>query len=87
MSKSVQITIWVIVAIIVIGGIWLWLSGNNNEANPAAQSNTANNQTATVSDNNTSLDQDLANLDVQLNGLASDSASINDGLNDQPIAQ
>jgi hypothetical protein len=33
------------------------------------------------------LNQDLTSIDAELNGLASDSASIDQGLNDQPVSQ
>ena len=36
---------------------------------------------------NSSLNQDLTNIDTQLNGLNTDSASADQGLNDQPVPQ
>jgi flagellar basal body-associated protein FliL len=44
-------------------------------------------QTAPTDDSNSALNQDLATINDQLNGLASDTASIDQGLNDQPVTQ
>lgn len=44
-------------------------------------------QTAPTDDSNSALNQDLDTINNQLNGLASDSASIDQGLNDQPVTQ
>jgi hypothetical protein len=43
--------------------------------------------TPPTDDSNAALNQDLVSIDSQLNGLASDSASIDQGLNDQPVTQ
>jgi hypothetical protein len=43
--------------------------------------------TAPTDDSNAALNQDLATINSQLNGLASDSASIDQGLADQPVSQ
>jgi len=43
--------------------------------------------TAPTDDSNAALNQDLTSINSQLNGLASDSASIDQGLNDQPVPQ
>jgi len=58
-------------------------------AAPAANPNSAPAPApSTVSDNsNASLNQDLSNIDSQMDGMQSDTATINQGLNDQPISQ
>jgi hypothetical protein len=58
----------------------------NNSAQPTADNTTAGSNAAgsnaIVSNDNSdaSLDQDLANLDTQINGLSSDSASVDQGI-------
>jgi len=91
--------LWIVAAVIVIGGIWWWMSSTGsapsaapqaNNTQPAGQGTAATNPApaATVSDNsNAALNQDLGNIDAQMSGMSSDSASINQGLNDQPVQQ
>jgi hypothetical protein len=43
--------------------------------------------TSPTDDSNAALNEDLTSINNQLNGLASDSASIDQGLNDQPVTQ
>jgi hypothetical protein len=103
MTKNTKIIIWIVIAILVIGGIWWWNSSmqNTNQAlnyqtqNTPAPANSGNNGNTTgnsgaisASDNsNASLNSDLSNMDTQMAGFSSDSASINQGLNDQPVPQ
>ena len=98
MSRSLKITLWVIVAIVVIGGIWWYVSWQQTAQAPAPTSSNTQQQGAvggnvpgpaglSAGNSNTALTQDLSSLDAQLNGLASDSASVDQGLNDQPIQQ
>lgn len=83
--------IWLLIAVIVFGAAayFLWNGGvTNAPASPAGQS-AANQPGASTgnSTSDTSLNQDLANLDTQINSFASDSATIDQSLNDQPVAQ
>lgn len=98
MSKTVKIVLWVIILIIVVVVVWLVMAGNStNNAVPAGQaspvavppstSTSGVLQTSPTDTSNASLNQDLGSIDAQLNGLASDSASVDQGLNDQPVPQ
>lgn len=95
--------LWIILAVVVVGGgIWWW-AASQGQASPtaintpstsqqAAASGTQQNsgQNAIVSANgnsNAALQTDLSNIDGQMNGFSSDNASINQGLNDQPVQQ
>ena len=99
MSKTAKVVLWVIVLIVVVVVVvWLVTAGNSTnssaptgQASPAAapQSGSTSGvlQTSPTDTSNTSLNQDLQSIDSELNGLASDSASVSQGLNDQPIPQ
>lgn len=94
-----KITIAIIVAVLVIGGIWWFVSTNMaNQQGAAGNANTMTGGNAiattttsapalTSGTSNADLNQDLSQIDGQLNGLASDSASVDQGLNDQPVSQ
>ena len=96
MSKS-TIIVLVIVVLVIIGGIWWWLA-SSNAPSPAAQSNNSpstaagavgvtTNQIVSTDTSDVSLNQDLANIDDQLNGLASDSANVDASMNQSTTAQ
>ena len=53
----------------------------------ATASATTGGATATKTTTNTSVDGDLQAVDTNMSGLSKDSASIDKGINDQPIAQ
>ncbi len=90
----------VVTVIVVVGIIW-WLSSGTvpataptTSSNTAPQSavpskNTATDTTIIAPQDNSdvSLNQDLSSIESQMNGLTSDSQSIDQGLNDQPISQ
>jgi hypothetical protein len=94
---------WVIVAIVVVVAIvWFVMMQNgatpsgqgssvpaqNVQTSPTGQSNIPSGlTTAAKDDSNAALNQDLNSIDSQLNGLSSDSANIDQGLNDQPVSQ
>jgi hypothetical protein len=83
MSKSAKAATVIVIALIVVAGIWWWSANTNRTAAPGVteNANTASNVT------DAALNQDLASIDLQMNGLASDSASADQGLSDQPITQ
>ena len=99
MSNSTKTILWIVLAVVVVLGAWWWFASQNNgpqnTASPTVQSNagapaaaSAQNQTiVSTSTSDTSLDQDLANTDSQLGGLASDSAAVDDSLNQSTTAQ
>ena len=93
--------LWVVVIVVVAGGIWWWYAASNpstsspamTENTPVGTSTTAGNagsgsSTALASGNSdTSLNSNLSQIDGQMSGFNSDSASMNQGLNDQPVQQ
>ena len=98
MSKTAKIVLWVVVLIIVIVVIaWFVISqGTSAPTAPTAQNAPATNgapsasgslSTSPADTSNAALNQDLTSINSELNGLASDSANVNQGLNDQPVTQ
>ena len=89
MSKGGKITLGVVVVVLIAGAIW-WASSMSNGYSPAPASPSASTNPTNVSDsasNNQSLSQEMTSVDTQLNGLSSDSAKIDQSLNDQPVSQ
>ena len=86
MSSSLKAIVWIVIVVIVAGGVWWYLGSHKTEA-PNTQTGNANTPAATLSQGNTNqnLAQDLTSIDAQMNGLASDSASVSQSMNDQPI--
>ena len=103
MSTSAKVILGIVIVVIIAGGIWVWKSSapsaTNTAANtnqPAANTPSANNassgsQTQTgvsASDNsNAALQASLSNVDSKMSGFSSDNASVNQGMNDQPVQQ
>ena len=94
MSKTGKIITWLVVAVVVVGGgIWLWMSGQNNGAYspsyqaPATTTSQTSNNNQNTSASNADLNSNLAQIDGQMSAMSSDSASINQGINDQPVQQ
>jgi len=59
--------------------------GGNTNTTP---SSTPQGNGISMTDNsNAALQADLSNIDSQMNGFSSDNASVNQGLNDQPVSQ
>jgi len=96
MSKTGKMILWIVIAIIVIGGIWWWIAdrgnvatapsnGTSGEINTTSTENTST--TASTSypqgDSDQSINQDVTNLNAQLSGLNSDNASVTQSMNDQ----
>lgn len=87
-----------VVAVVVIVGLW-WLMSRENAYAPTADTNAPSSPasgsglgagTAPTSAQNTSdagLEQDMASIDAQLNTLGSDSAAIDQSMNDKPVEQ
>ncbi len=89
--------VWIIVAaIVIVGGIWWWMAsrtGANVPSSPAASSNNANatSSTSTASlpqgNSNQAINQEMTSINAQMNGLSSDTASVSQSMNDQPVPQ
>ncbi len=86
MSSSSKAILWIVIVVVVAGGAWWYLGSRKTEA-PSTQTNSANTAAATLSQgsSNQNLAQDLTKIDAQMNGLSSDSASVSQSVNDQPI--
>jgi hypothetical protein len=80
-------TFWTIVFILVLVGIgWFYFSKNNNSSIPGQSSsstsvsNTQSDIASTTDTSDTSLNQDLQNVNSELNGLATDTSNIDQSL-------
>lgn len=92
MSNTSKLVVTIIVIVLVAGGIWWWSASQTGvPASPAATTAPAAAQPATGQNtqgvSTANLNQDLAQIDTQMSGFAADSASINQGLSDQPVGQ
>lgn len=100
MSTAIK---WVIAIIVIAGGAWLlwwsgWLSGiqppspeSTTTAPAEAVSNTPpaplNGMSQTDDTSDVAIAQDTAAVDSQMQGLVSDSASVDASVNDTPVTQ
>ncbi len=82
MTKTAKVIVTIVVVLVVAGGIYWWVMGQNSSTN--YQSPTGSN---TSGNSDTALNQDLATIDGQMSAFSSDSASIDQSMNDQPVAQ
>jgi cytoskeletal protein RodZ len=94
MSTSAKIILWLVIIVLVVLGVWWWFSPkstgtNNSAASQATPSGPAVPSPAIVSTgtSDASLNQDLTNIDSELNGLSSDSAAVDQSLNQSTTAQ
>ena len=87
MTKSSKIIIWAIVILVIVAGIWWYFSRPSASPTQPIQTGSAGGTVTAGNNSNAALDQDLSTIDSQLNSLSADSASIDQGLNDQPITQ
>ena len=87
--------LWIVVAVIIVGIGW-YLVSQQGLPTPAPATQTAPTSETTAPQGGPSLTQgssnaelttDLSTIDSQVSGAQSDSAAVNQGLNDQPVAQ
>jgi hypothetical protein len=71
----------------VSGNVPVSPNGQNVPSTVAPSSTSGGLVTSPTDDSNAALNQDITSINDQLNGLASDSASVTQGLNDQPVPQ
>ncbi len=90
MSKT-ALWITIVVVVVLIGaGVWWWsMAQNQNNASPAVTTaqQAGSNGSQPVGNSDADISQEMSNVNAQMNGMSSDSASINQGLNDQPVQQ
>ncbi len=91
MSQGGKIALWVVVILIVVGGIWLWVSNGAPAANNSYSQNgaqTTSGQTASATDtSDQSINHDMASVSAGMQALGSDTANISSSMNDQSINQ
>ena len=96
MSNTGKTILWIVVILVVVGGgIWWWMASHGmgsingagtspvtvNNANPSASSSLPQ------GDSNQAISQEMTDINAQMNGLSSDTASVNQSMNDQPVQQ
>jgi hypothetical protein len=98
MTSALKAVLWILVAIVVIGGAYYWYESTHPSVAPVAVgSQTSTSTQASVpagptlaSGSDTSdaaLQQDLSGMDSQMSVMNSDTAAIDQGLNDTPVSQ
>ncbi len=102
MSTNAKIITGIVVVIVVVGGaIWYWNANETYTANNAVgygnptstvtttQTTTTTTTTAAMPQGNSdqAIEQDMTSANAQMNGFSSDSASIDQGMNDKPVEQ
>jgi len=95
MQSIGKIILWIVIALLVLGGIYYWYSKGATQTpstTTADQTTSANSTTGVVtlpSGSDTSdaaLTQDFTAVDSQSSGMAADSAAIDAGMNDKPTS-
>jgi len=90
MSQNMKMIVWIVVAIAVVGVGWWLYTMNMNASAPASNGNgtsTPVTQSGAADNSDQAIGQSMANVDTQINGFTSDSAAVDQGLNDQPVPQ
>jgi len=77
---------WVAIIAIVLGGAW-WLSSSSMQQAQAPGNGSAAGTAAANDNSDAAIDQSMANIDAQLNGLSSDTVTVDQSMNDQPVQQ
>lgn len=87
MTTTAKVIVTIVVILVVFGGMYWWLMGDGGSYSQT--SNTYSNGQPALSSGNSDADlsQDLAAIDGQISAFSSDSASIDQSMNDQPVAQ
>ncbi|HUZ93121.1 MAG TPA: hypothetical protein VNG29_03960 [Candidatus Paceibacterota bacterium] len=93
MSKTAKIALWVVVAAVLALGAW-WYAAmpqngnyNGNTVPPSSANGVQGGNVSAQGNTDAALNQNLSAMSSQMNGFSSDSASMDQGLNDQPIQQ
>jgi len=91
MAKTI---VWIIVAVVVIGGgVWWWTAAhpaansNGQALGTAEQSSAASATPLPQGDSDQAITQEMTDINAQMNGLGSDTASVDQSMNDQPVPQ
>ena len=92
---STKAIVWIVVILLVILGVWyFWSSQNSPQAAPATSSTSqtsgqtnGSSQALSSGNSNADLNADLNTIDSQTSAANSDSASVDQSFNDQPVQQ
>lgn len=103
MTTTGKVLVGIIVVLIIAGGAYYWYAQTHNPATAAVQEastpdamagmdmSTSSMQKSDLPSgtgtSDTSLNQDTAAIDAQMNGLDSDNSDVNSSINDQPVSQ
>lgn len=93
MSGTVKIIIWIVVAVVVLGGLYYWYTGSQSASPVTSSSENVSQESGpptlpSGSDTSDSaLEQDLSGLDTQMAAMSADTASIDSGLSDKQVPQ
>ena len=97
MNSALKAILWILVALVVIGGAYYWYQGRHSvvpvappvQTTTTAQANVPTGPTlASGSDtSDAGLTQDLAGVDGQMSQMSADTAAIDQGLGDTPVTQ
>ncbi len=92
-----KIVLWVVIAAVILGGLYYWFTMRGNPASAPAATNTTATTTPQVAQGPTlpsgsdtsdaAIQQDLSSTDGDTNAFASDNASIDSGMNDKEVPQ
>jgi len=97
MTSALKAVLWILVALVVIGGAYYWYESRHPAVSPVAQTSQTSNVSqaaptgptlASGSDaSDAGLTQDLSGIDSQISTMNSDTAAIDQGLSDTPVSQ
>jgi hypothetical protein len=100
MSNSTKSILIFLVIVLILLGLWYVLSGKNQPTMSSKESELAATVSSTAQvkptpadvisqgdNSNTTLDQDLSNIDVQLKAVSTNSGAVDQSFNDKPVAQ
>jgi hypothetical protein len=101
MSTTGKAVLWIVGIVIVVGGgIWWWMASHpsngsmdmNNmpgmtQTSTAAMASSTASSSLPQGDSDQSIDQEMTDINAQMNGLSSDTANVNQSMNDQPVQQ
>lgn len=98
---STKVIVWIIVVILVVLGLWYWWDQSQSQTPSTAQTSAVIQASSTSAagtlqsgssaissgSSNADLNTDLNTIDTQTSGANSDSASVDQSFNDQPVQQ
>ncbi len=95
-STGSKLLIAIIVVIVIAGGVWYAMAHNSGPTSSNGDASQIANATMTPAPTiaptptptpNTTIDEDIANIDAQLKAMDTDSKSVDASMNDKQVAQ